>query len=139
MDTAVSDSANVGVELVAGRCRARSRAREYDNRWVICTGPRTCKRAGHNEKRYKGVMGTPGFYVVVYSRGGHKDGILEDALMSEKEARERAGCLPTRSKPVFGGWRCPYPVLYPSNWCQSPRGSAWDPTRLQKGDPECLR
>jgi hypothetical protein len=54
MATAVSDSANFeGVELVAGRCRARSRARKYDNRWVICTGPRTCKRAGNKEKREK--------------------------------------------------------------------------------------
>jgi hypothetical protein len=69
--TAVSDSANVeGVVLVAGRCRARSRARKYDNFWVICTGPHTCKSAGHKEKRYKGVMGKPGFYVTVCKGGG---------------------------------------------------------------------
>jgi hypothetical protein len=53
-----------------GRCCARSRARMYDDRWVICNGPGTCKRAGHNEKRDKGVMGKPGFYVAVYNRGG---------------------------------------------------------------------
>jgi hypothetical protein len=37
--TAVSDSANgEGMELVAGRCRARTQARKYNNRWVIYTG-----------------------------------------------------------------------------------------------------
>jgi hypothetical protein len=59
--TTVSDSANFeGMELVAGHCRARSRARTYDNRWVVCTGPHTCKRVGYKEKREKGVMGKPG-------------------------------------------------------------------------------
>jgi hypothetical protein len=33
---AVSDSANgEGIELVAGRCRARTLARKYNDRWVI--------------------------------------------------------------------------------------------------------
>jgi hypothetical protein len=37
--TAVSDSANgEGMELVAGRCRARTQARKYNNRWVILGG-----------------------------------------------------------------------------------------------------
>jgi hypothetical protein len=64
MATAVSDSANVEeVELVAGRCRDRYQARTYYNRWVICTGPRTCKRAGHKGKREKGFMEKPGFYM----------------------------------------------------------------------------
>jgi hypothetical protein len=50
--TAVSDSANgEGVELVAGRCHARYRARTYENCWVICTGPLTYKRTGHKGKR----------------------------------------------------------------------------------------
>jgi hypothetical protein len=71
LDTAVSDSFNVeGVELVAWRCGARSWAREYNNRWVICTGLWTCKRTGHNDKREKGFMGKPGFCVTVYSKGG---------------------------------------------------------------------
>jgi hypothetical protein len=52
--TEVSDSDKFeGVELVAGRCRARSQARKYDNRWVICNGPRTCNSAGHKENREK--------------------------------------------------------------------------------------
>jgi hypothetical protein len=47
--TAVYDSANgEGMELVVGRCRARTRARKYNDHWVICTGPCTCKRTGHN-------------------------------------------------------------------------------------------
>jgi hypothetical protein len=51
---------------------------------------RTCKISGHKEK---GVIGKPGFCVAVYTNGGrYKAGILEDTLMSEKEARERAGC-----------------------------------------------
>jgi hypothetical protein len=93
--TAVSDSANgEGMELVAGRCRARTQARKYNDRWVICTGPRTCKRIEHKGKREKGAVGKPGFYVAVYNKGGkHKVGILEDTLMSEKEAQERAGRL----------------------------------------------
>jgi hypothetical protein len=54
LDTAVSDSANgEGMELVAGRCRAHTQAQKYNDRWVICTGARTCKRAGHNGKRFK--------------------------------------------------------------------------------------
>jgi hypothetical protein len=49
---------------VACRYRARSRVRKYDNRWVICTGPHTCKRAGGGKgKREKGFMGKPGFYM----------------------------------------------------------------------------
>jgi hypothetical protein len=39
-------------------------------------------------------VGTPGFYVKVYNKGGNqKAGVLEDTLMSEKEAQERAGGL----------------------------------------------
>jgi hypothetical protein len=50
--TAVSDSANgEGIEQVAGRCRARTQAGKYNDRWVICTGPRKCKRTGHKGKR----------------------------------------------------------------------------------------
>jgi hypothetical protein len=89
LDTAVYDSANgEGIELVAGRCRARTQARKYNDRWVICTGPRTCKRTGHKGKREKGAVGKPGFYIAVYNKGGNqKVGVLEDTLMSEKEAR----------------------------------------------------
>jgi hypothetical protein len=51
-----------------------------------------CKRAGHKEKRDKGNLGKPGFYVAVYNKEGkHKVGVLEDTLISEKEAREHAG------------------------------------------------
>jgi hypothetical protein len=71
LTTAVSDCTNVeGVELVAGRCRAQCWARKYDNRRVICTAPHSCKRAGHKDKKEKGVMGKPGFYAGVYNRGG---------------------------------------------------------------------
>jgi hypothetical protein len=93
--TAVSDSSNVeGMEIVAGCCRARTRARKYNDRWVICTGPRICKRTGHKGKREKGAVGKPGIYVAVYNKGGdQKFGVLEDTLMSEKEARERVGRL----------------------------------------------
>jgi hypothetical protein len=77
LDTSVSDSSNgangangEGVELVTGRCRARSRARKYDSRWVICMGPHTCKRAGYKDKREKGVVRKPCFYVAVYTRVG---------------------------------------------------------------------
>jgi hypothetical protein len=39
-------------------------------------------------------MGKPGFYLAVYNKGGtQKAGVLEDTLMREKEARERAGRL----------------------------------------------
>jgi hypothetical protein len=95
LDTAVSDSANgEGVDLVAGRCRARTQARKYNACWVPCMGPRIYKRTGHNGKRKKGPVGNPGFYVASYTKGGnHKVCILEDIFMSEKEARERAGCL----------------------------------------------
>jgi hypothetical protein len=93
--TAVSDSDNgERIELVAGRCRARTQARKYNDCWFICTGPRMCKRTGHKGKREKGSVGKPVFYVVVYNKGGkQKVGVLEDTLMSEKEARERAGRL----------------------------------------------
>jgi hypothetical protein len=88
--TAVSESANgEGIELVAGRCRARTQARKYNDCWVICTGPRTCKRTGHKGKIEKVAMGKSGFYVAVYNKGGNqKVGVLEYTLMSEKEARE---------------------------------------------------
>jgi hypothetical protein len=87
--TAVSDSANgEGMELVAGRCCVRTPARKYNDRWVICMGPRTCNHTGHNGKRERGAMGKPCFYVAVYNKGGNqKVGFLEDTLMSEKEAR----------------------------------------------------
>jgi hypothetical protein len=93
--TAVSDSANgEGIELVAGRFRARTQARKYNDRWNICTGPRACKHTGHKGKREQGSMGKPGFYVAVFNKGAkQKVGILEDTLMSEKEARGRAGHL----------------------------------------------
>jgi hypothetical protein len=92
---AVSDSANgEGIELVAGHCCARTQAQKYNDRWVICTGPRTCKRTGHKGKREKGAVGKPGFYDAVYNKGGNqKFGVLKDTLMSENEARERAGRL----------------------------------------------
>jgi hypothetical protein len=39
LETAVLDSVNVQwVELVAGRCCARSPAHKYDNHWLICIG-----------------------------------------------------------------------------------------------------
>jgi inosine/xanthosine triphosphate pyrophosphatase family protein len=39
-------------------------------------------------------VGKPGFYVAVYNKeGNQKAGVLEDTMMSEKEARERAGRL----------------------------------------------
>jgi hypothetical protein len=66
MATAVSDSTNgEGMELLAGRCRARTQAQKYDDRWVICTGPRTCKRKGHKGKIKKGAVGKPSFFVAV--------------------------------------------------------------------------
>jgi hypothetical protein len=69
--TAVSDSVNgEGIELLAGRCRARTQARKYNDRWVICTGPHMCKRTGHKGKREKGVVGKPCFYVALYNKGG---------------------------------------------------------------------
>jgi hypothetical protein len=95
LDTAVSESANgEGIELVAGHCHARTQARKYKNLRVICTGPRTCKCTGHTGKREQGAVEKPGFCVAVYNKGGkQKVGILEDTFMSEKEAREQAGCL----------------------------------------------
>jgi hypothetical protein len=93
--TALSDSDNVeGMELVSGRCRDRTQARKYHDCWVVCTGPRICNRRGHHGKREKGAMAKPGFYVAVYNKGGNqKVGVLENTLMSEKEARELAGRL----------------------------------------------
>jgi hypothetical protein len=50
--TVVSDSANgEGMELDAGCCSSRTQARKYDDRWVVCMGPCTCKRTGHKGKR----------------------------------------------------------------------------------------
>jgi hypothetical protein len=67
-------------------------------------GPHTCKRTGHNGKREKGAVGKPGFYVAVYSKGGNqKVGVLEDTLMSEKEARERAGRLREENRASAAG------------------------------------
>jgi hypothetical protein len=93
--TAVSDSVNgEGMQLVAGRCRTRIQARKYNDRWVTCMGPPTYNCTGNKGKREKGAVGKPGFYVVLYNKGGNqKVDVLEDTLMSEKEARERAGCL----------------------------------------------
>jgi hypothetical protein len=103
--TAVSDSANgEGMELVAGRCRARTQARKYNYCWVIFKGPRTCKRTGHKSKRDKVAVGKPGFYVAVYNKGGkQKVGVLVDTFMSEKEARERAGCLQEANRASTAG------------------------------------
>jgi hypothetical protein len=71
--TAVSDSANgEGMELVAGRCRARTQTREYNDRWVICRGARTCKRTGHKGKRENKAIGKQNFYVAVYNKGGNQ-------------------------------------------------------------------
>jgi hypothetical protein len=39
----------------------------------------------------EGVIGKPGLYVVVYINGWHRVDVLEDTLMSDKEARERMG------------------------------------------------
>jgi hypothetical protein len=103
--TAVSDSANgEGIELVAGRCRARTQARKYNDRWVICMGPHICKRTGHKGKREKGAVGKPGFYVAVYKKGGNqKVGVLEDTLMVENEARGRAGRLREANRALAAG------------------------------------
>jgi hypothetical protein len=102
--TAVSDSANVeGVELVAGRCHAQSRARKYNNRWVICTGPRTCKRAGNKGKKEKGVMGKPGLNVAVYNKGGGVQGWRPRKHSYEREGGAGTSRTPTRGKPGVGG------------------------------------
>jgi hypothetical protein len=81
----------------------------YNDRWVICMGPRTCKRTGHKGKREKGSVGKPGLYVAVYNKGGNqKVDVLEDTLMSEKEARKRAGCLREANQAsAAGGARTP--------------------------------
>jgi hypothetical protein len=82
------------MELVAGRCCARTQARKYNDRWVICTGARACMHTGYKGKREKGALGKPGLYVAVYNKGGNqKFGVLEDTVMSDKEAWERAGRL----------------------------------------------
>jgi hypothetical protein len=51
-----------------------------------------CKNmGGHKEKRDKGDLGKPVFYGAVYNKGGnHNVGVMEDTLISKKEARERA-------------------------------------------------
>jgi hypothetical protein len=62
----LSDSANgEGIELVADRCRACTQARKYNDRWVICTGPHTCKRTGYKGKRDTGSVGKLVFYIAV--------------------------------------------------------------------------
>jgi hypothetical protein len=64
------------------------------NAGLFARGPVHAKRTGNKGKREKGAVGKPGFYVAVYNKGGNqKVGVLEDTLMSEKEARERAGRL----------------------------------------------
>jgi hypothetical protein len=76
--TAVSDSSNgEGMELVVGRCRARTQERKYNDRWVICMGPRTCTRTGHKGNIDKGAVVKPGFYIAEYNKGGNqKVGVL---------------------------------------------------------------
>jgi hypothetical protein len=105
LDSTVSYSANgEEIELVAGRCRARTQARKYNTRWVICTGPRTCKCTGHKGKREEEAVEKTGFYVAVYNKGGNqKVGVLEDTLLSEKEARERAGRLREENRASAAG------------------------------------
>jgi hypothetical protein len=98
-------------------------------------GDRTCKRTGHTDKIEKGAVVKPGFYVAMYNKGGkQKVGILEDTLMSEKEAQERAGTrgTPAVSKPNIGS-RC---RPYPSHRRQSLRYPEGNPTQFEKGDPE---
>jgi hypothetical protein len=87
--TSVSDSVNgEGIELLAGRCRARTQAQKYNYRWFICTGARTCKRTGHKGKREKGAVGNHASMLQFTTRGcKQKFRVLEDTLMSEKEAR----------------------------------------------------
>jgi hypothetical protein len=78
-------------------------------------GPRTCKRTGHKGKREKGAVGKPGLYVGVYNKGGkQKFGVLEDTLMSEKEARERAGRLRDACGKQTKRWQPVPPVPLPS-------------------------
>jgi hypothetical protein len=95
LSTAVSDSDNgEGMDLATGCCRARNQAPKNNDRWVICPGTRTYKRTGHDGKIEKGAVGKPGFYVVMYKKGGtQKVSVLEDTVMSEKEAQEQAGRL----------------------------------------------
>jgi hypothetical protein len=72
--TAVSDSANGEIiELVAGRCRARTQARKYNDRCVICTGLRTYKRTVHKVKREKGSVVNPA-YMLRYTTKGESEG-----------------------------------------------------------------
>jgi hypothetical protein len=103
--TALSYSANCeGMDLVAGRCHARTQAQKYNDRWMICMGPRTCKRTGHTGKREKGAVVKPGLYVAVYNNGGkRKVCILEDTFMSEKEEPERAGRLREANRAYAAG------------------------------------
>jgi hypothetical protein len=69
----------------------------------------------------------PGFYVAVYNKGGNqKVGVLEDTIMSEKEARERAGCRRNQCSP------------HPSHQRQYLRYHEGNPTRFEKVKPECL-
>jgi hypothetical protein len=93
LDNAVYDSVNgEGMELVAGCYHACTQARKSNDRWVISTGTHTCKRTGYKGKRENEALGKPGFYIAVYNNvGNQKVGFLEDTLMSEQEAWERAG------------------------------------------------
>jgi hypothetical protein len=55
---AVFDSVNVQwVDLVTGRCCARSPARKYEHRWLICIGHCTRKCIAQNTKRVAGKQG----------------------------------------------------------------------------------
>jgi hypothetical protein len=77
--TAISESANFeGVELVAGRCCARSRTRNNDNRWVICTGLHICKCAGRGTRRKerRELCGSQASMLRCTSRGNHKVGVI---------------------------------------------------------------
>jgi hypothetical protein len=79
MATAVSDSANVEVvELVAGRCHARSWARKYNNHWVICTGPRAYSISvqGTTRRDIRELWGNQVSMLWCTIRGGHKVGII---------------------------------------------------------------
>jgi hypothetical protein len=72
-------------------------------------------------------MGTPGFYVAVYNEGVKQNGgVLEDTLMSEKEARELLIRAPMRNKP---GVRRLAPNL------KGPCGECYT---ARKGETECL-
>jgi hypothetical protein len=94
--TAVSNSDNgEGIDLVAGLCHARTQARNYNDHWVICMGPVHASVQGIRAREREESHGETRLICcgVQQGWGKHKLGVMEDTLMSEKEARERAGCL----------------------------------------------